>query len=72
LCGFDHGYDRASDARERLHMTLMDPDDREFGRKAVEDQETAVAPVDEGVEESALPDEPPRWSPRAGRQADEA
>lgn len=53
-------------------MTLMDPEDQEFGRKAAEDQEAVDALEDEGIEESDLSDDAPRESPRAGRKADEA
>ena len=53
-------------------MSLMDPEDQEFGRKAAEDQDTVDALEDKGVTEDELSDEPPRKEPRAGRKADEA
>lgn len=53
-------------------MSLMDPEDREFGHKAAQDQEKVDALEKEGVSEDELPDEPPRDSPRAGGKADEA
>lgn len=52
-------------------MSLMDPEDQEFGRKAAEDQETVDALEKQGVTPEELPDEPPREGPRAGRKAAE-
>jgi hypothetical protein len=52
-------------------MSLADPEDQEFGRKAREDQEKVDALAEQGVDEEDLPDDPPRETPRAGRKAPE-
>lgn len=52
-------------------MSLMDPEDQQFGHKAAEDQEEVDALANRGVTEDELSDEPPRKEPRAGRKADE-
>ena len=53
-------------------MSLMDPEDRKFGRKAAADQELVDALDEQGVAAEDLPEEPPREEPRAGRKAEES
>ncbi len=53
-------------------MSLMDPEDRKFGRKAAEDQEFVDALEEQGVAVEDLPEEPPRKDPRAGRKAEKS
>lgn len=53
-------------------MTLMDPEDQEFGRKAAEDQEKVDELERQGVSEDELSDDAPRDAPRAGRKASES
>jgi hypothetical protein len=52
-------------------MSLMDPEDQQFGRKAAEDQEKVDDLADKGVTEDELSGEPARTTPRAGRKAEE-
>ena len=49
-------------------MSLVDPEDQEFGRKALEDQEKVDRLAEQGVSEEDLSDESPD-GPRAGRKA---
>jgi hypothetical protein len=51
-------------------MSLMDPEDQEFGHKAAEDQEVVDALEERGLTEEDLPDEQPVNGPRAGRKAE--
>ena len=50
-------------------MSLMDPEDQQFGHKAAEDQEEVDRLEEQGVTEEDLSDDPPRDEPRAGRKA---
>jgi len=50
-------------------MTLADPEDQEFGRKAAEDQAKVDELAERGVSEDDLPEESPREEPRAARKA---
>jgi hypothetical protein len=52
-------------------MSLMDPEDQQFGHKAAQDQDKVDALEDKGVTEDELSDESPRKEPRAGRKAEE-
>lgn len=52
-------------------MSLMDPEDQEFGRKAAQDQEKVDELERQGVSEEDLSDEPPSHEARPGRKADE-
>jgi hypothetical protein len=52
-------------------MSLMDPEDQQFGHKAAEDQDKVDALEEKGVTEDELSNEPPRKEPRAGRKAEE-
>ena len=45
-------------------MSLMDPEDQEFGRKAAQDQEKVDELERQGVSEEDLSDEPPSHEPR--------
>ena len=54
-----------------MSLTLMDPEDQQFGHKAAEDQDEVDALADKRVTEDELSDEPPQKEPRAGRKADE-
>ena len=53
-------------------MSLMDPEDQEFGRKAEEDQELFDALEEKGVAVEDLPEEPPRDQPRLRRKAEKS
>ena len=53
-------------------MSLMDPEDQKFGRKAAEDQELVDALDEQGVAAEDLPEEPPRKAPRAGGKAEKS
>lgn len=53
-------------------MSLMDPEDQEFGRRAARDQEAVDALEEQGVSEEDLPDDAPRKEPRPGRKANRA
>lgn len=50
-------------------MSLMDPEDEEFGRRAGQDQELVDELEKEGVTQDELPDRAPREGPRPGRKA---
>ena len=50
-------------------MSLMDPEDQKFGRKAAEDQALVDALGEQGRAAEDLPDETPRKTPRPGRKA---
>jgi hypothetical protein len=49
-------------------MSLVDPEDQQFGRKALENQEKVDRLAEQGMSEEDLPDEAP-GGPRAGRKA---
>ena len=53
-------------------MSLMDPEDQNFGSKTTEDQEFVDALDEEGVTAEDLSDESPREEPRAGRKAEDS
>jgi hypothetical protein len=52
-----------------MTMSLMDPEDEQFGRQARKDQEEVDKLEEQGVTEEEVSDEP-RQGPRAGRKAE--